>query len=250
MKSRKSNTPESNIKNRQNVIQRKILSPGQYENYSLDELLTFAVYCLIEEGIEATFENIVAKCFELFPAKFSLIGYPQWPDSARVNKSWLRCRTDFKYISGTVKTGFRLTSHGLRVAEKLQRNLKLSDLNLSRLQKRQIQERSREEAFINQLRNSNGFKKFLISGADPEISEYEFCDMLFCTLESPIEIRVKNLRLLQEYASRLDQKGTYEFLNLCEKKYVRFLREKKEVSSETGFRGGMHKRKILPGAKQ
>jgi hypothetical protein len=89
------------------------ISSKLYSDISLDELVTYSIFVLLEEKTEATFENIVAKCFEFFPEKFSLIGYPQWPDSTRVNKSWLRCRTDFKYIKGSVKNGFTLTSKGL-----------------------------------------------------------------------------------------------------------------------------------------
>lgn len=56
---------------------------------NIDKLVVYSIYLLSVEKKEATFENIVAKCFQLFPEKFSLVGYPQWPDSARINKSWL-----------------------------------------------------------------------------------------------------------------------------------------------------------------
>ena len=52
----------------------------QYDDISLDELVTYCVNLIIQEGKEATFERIVEKAFFLFPEKFSLIGYPQWPD--------------------------------------------------------------------------------------------------------------------------------------------------------------------------
>lgn len=52
-------------------------SSNLYRDISLDELVTYSIFILLEESKEATFENIVAKCFELFPEKFSLIGYPQ-----------------------------------------------------------------------------------------------------------------------------------------------------------------------------
>lgn len=80
-----------------------------YERISYDDLITYAVYSLTRSGREATFENIVAESFTLFPVRFSLRGYPQWPESAAVNKSWLRCRTDKGYLVGSVKEGLKLT---------------------------------------------------------------------------------------------------------------------------------------------
>ena len=119
-----------------------------YHDISLDELVTYCVFLLHEENTEATFENIVAKCFDLFPDKFSLFGYPQWPDSSRVNKSWLRCRTDFKYIAGTVKTGFKVTSNGLDIVEKVQKKLNRPIKEKIAVLNKKTKERTKEEIDI------------------------------------------------------------------------------------------------------
>ncbi|NIN92649.1 hypothetical protein GTO36_06645, partial [bacterium] len=190
-----------------------------YQTINLNELLTYAVYLLNEDGVEATFENIVAKCFELFPERFGLIGYPQWPDSARVNKVWLRCRSDFKYIRGSVKDGFKITSKGFGVVKKLQRKIRVPTHQRQITKTLARKERTREETFINQLEKSDSFKEYQQKGEEFSLSEYELCDLLFCTLQSPFNIRLKNLDLLKGYAEVLNRKEVLKFLNLCESKY-------------------------------
>jgi hypothetical protein len=73
-------------------------SPEIYGRIALNDLVTFAVYFLSQAGGEINAEDIVAACFKLFPERFQLRGYPEWPDSTVVNKRWLDCR-DKGYIN-------------------------------------------------------------------------------------------------------------------------------------------------------
>jgi len=153
----------------------KQMSSELYSDISLDELVTYSIYVLLEGNKEATFEKIVAKCFELFPERFSLVGYSQWPDSGRVNKSWLRCRTDFKYIKGSVKSGFTLTSKGLEIAEKVQKKLSRPVSEKIVVSQKKAKERTKEEQFINELERSEVFIRYLNEHEQTEISHFEFC---------------------------------------------------------------------------
>jgi len=214
-----------------------------YKDISLDRLVTYVVYLIIEEKREATFENIVAKCFELFPRKFALIGYSHWPDSARVNKAWLRCRTDFKYIKGTVKSGFKLTSKGYEVVQEVQRILKPTNMKYQSIKKHIKDERSREEYFINRIKANSLFAKYMNKEKDLVITEFDFCDLLFCTLESTLETRRKNLSLLKDYAKTLNDDSVYEFLSYCEKNLQSYLFDIKNGGVNQKYKGGMFKSK-------
>ena len=222
----------------------KEIDERTYKRTSLDELVTYAVYCLGENGEEATFENVVAMCYRLFPKKFALVGYPQWPDSARVNKSWLRCRTDFKYISGSVKSGFKLTSKGFEIVERIQRRIKSPIHRRKELKKQAAGARTREETFINQIEHSDVFRRYREKDVKFEMSEYELCDLLFCTLETPTTARQKNINLLIDYAERLNRLNVIEFLKFCKSKYTTYLAETSLQDQKTSYRGGMQKKKI------
>lgn len=215
-------------------------SQSIYKNISLDELVTYCVFILHEEKKEVTFENLVAKCFSLFPDKFSLVGYPQWPDSARVNKSWLRCRTDFKYIRGNVKTGFTLTSKGLYIAEKVVGNINASHNEVFALKKRKAKERTKEEQFIRDLEGTEAFKTFTVKGQDSIIGDFEFCDMLYCTLESSPEALKSNLDILKGYAQVLDRKDILDFLIYAENQHKNKLFK---VNGAKKYVGGMNKKR-------
>lgn len=222
----------------------KEIDESVYRDISLDELVVYSVYCLNEDKVEATFENIVAKSFELFPKKFTLVGYPHWPDSARVNKAWLRCRSDFKYIIGSVKSGFKLTSKGLKAVKRVQQKIKSSNRQIKNLKKRVLEERTREESFINQIEKSPIFKQYQEERNNIKLSEYEFCDLLYCTLESPFSARKNNLDLLKGYAETLNRASILNFLNFCETEYKEFLFERDREDEEQKYRGGMFKQKI------
>jgi hypothetical protein len=79
-----------------------------YGKIALNDLVTYAVYYLTQIGEEITAEDIVAACFFMFPQRFSLRGYNQWPDSTVVNKRWVDCRNKH-LISGNTANGFNLT---------------------------------------------------------------------------------------------------------------------------------------------
>jgi hypothetical protein len=80
-----------------------------YRRIALNELVTFSVYFLKQQGGEINAEDIVAACFKLFPERFQLRGYPEWPDSTVVNKRWLDCR-DRGYLIGSTAGGFNLSA--------------------------------------------------------------------------------------------------------------------------------------------
>ena len=96
--------------------------PERYESVALNELVTYAVYFLSQFEIEITAEDIVAACFMLFPNRFAMRGYSQWPDSTVVNKRWIDCRKR-GLIAGSAAKGFVLTPKGLKLAEKIASHL-------------------------------------------------------------------------------------------------------------------------------
>jgi hypothetical protein len=215
-------------------------NPKIYKDISLDELVTYCVYILHEEKSDATFEDIVAKCFILFPERFCLTGYAHWPDAARVNKSWLRCRTDFKYITGSVKRGFKVTSKGLAVVEKVQDCLMRPRNERIALKKKKIRERTKEELFLNNLRKSDAYKLYVAQGEDVEIPHYDFCNMLFGTIESSVETLNENLNMLRNYALKLGDKEILDFLEKVEARHPHYLNSNEK--SKKKYVGGMFKK--------
>jgi hypothetical protein len=92
--------------------------PSQYLRISQDHLVALSLWFLMEDKKQASFENLVAEAFSCFPDRFQLEGYPEWPNAQVVNRAWVRCRTDKKWITGSASEGFSLTPLGENVATK------------------------------------------------------------------------------------------------------------------------------------
>jgi len=88
-----------------------------YSNIDLNSLATYAINWLQDRSIPTTFENIVVFLYKTFPAKFALIGYSDFPDSARVGRSLLQLGPKYRnWARGSVQQGFLLTDAGLSKA--------------------------------------------------------------------------------------------------------------------------------------
>ena len=78
-------------------MQNKIMSlttldASDYEMIDLDRLVIFSIIKIESLGLDLSLENIIVAAFRLFPKRFSLIGYPEYPDATRVEKCLWRCK--------------------------------------------------------------------------------------------------------------------------------------------------------------
>jgi len=95
-----------------------------YSKISLNKLVVYAVQYLQEQGVTATFEEIISVCFRLFPHGFSMKHYPRWPDSALVIRRLNDAREKGK-IKGNPADGFSLKYEGKQLAKRVARALGL-----------------------------------------------------------------------------------------------------------------------------
>jgi hypothetical protein len=182
-----------------------------YEQIGYDDLITYVVYRLVAEQKETTFENIVAEAFTLFPKRFSLRGYPQWPDSAVINKSWLRCRTDKKLIVGSVKDGFKLTQRGLEVAEKVASQLKSETNTLTSLRLKS-ELRTRAGRLLRAIEQNPSYKQFTSTGSIEQISKNDIADVLLTLPDTPVKRLRSNLEQFKDAARLYQRDDILKFL--------------------------------------
>ncbi|MFZ0314051.1 MAG: hypothetical protein WAL85_15190 [Candidatus Korobacteraceae bacterium] len=99
------------------MISKRNFDAARYLNISQDHLVAVSLWFLLEEKMEPSFENLVAEAYLSFPERFQLEGYPDWPNAHVVGKSWVRCRTDKKWITGSAASGFSLTPLGEKAVQ-------------------------------------------------------------------------------------------------------------------------------------
>ncbi len=187
---------------------------------NIDQLLLFSLFKIISEKKQTTFENLVVKCFELFPNEFGLKGFiKKYPDSSRIDKTWRRCRTDRKWVSGSVAHGFMITPLGMKELGRIKRFLKgeicinksyvIQHGDKRTKSGRIIEHIEKHKLFVDYIKNKKNKKRF-------NLSDYDVCNFLFCTLDSFPETRRKNLEEMKGLVVVYRRKDILDFLNYVE----------------------------------
>lgn len=204
----------------------KTLNSGElYEAIGVDQLLMYSAKRILNNSEECTLERLVYECFTLFPKKFALSRYPQWPDSTRVYRSWRRCILDNKWLKGSPKEGFKLTSEGDKVADAV--GTKLKDPGIAMVRNRvSTKARGKEEVIVRYLRKSQAFGRWVQDKNSFLVSESELRSILNATLESPEDILSDNMQYYRENANMVRDLELVEFLDVCYKQHEEIFRRK------------------------
>jgi hypothetical protein len=195
-----------------------------YEGVGLDLLTIYAVGEVSERKMDLSYENIVVAAFRLFPKKFSLLGYPLFPDSERVHhvlrrhvyakdrhKQWLR---------GKFAHGFELTEGGRQVLQEAREALAVATPQ----RKKVLSHTRRFERILEEVKCSPAYRKY-DEGHRDSVSEAECCHVLQGTLDSNRQVLLDNLRQLQNIAIDLEQTDIAEFFGWLDDRFRPFLRE-------------------------
>ncbi|MFA5367116.1 MAG: hypothetical protein WC333_04490 [Dehalococcoidia bacterium] len=136
-----------------------------YSEIGLNDLLAYTVWTLDTEKLRPTFENIVVCAHKLFPGKFSLVGYPEFPDAARVQRVILHLGPKYVgWLNGKNKTGYSLNQRGIEAVRKTTMRLQQQegmDLMI-KSPKQELQDniamRTAVETRLNRIKESNSYK--------------------------------------------------------------------------------------------
>jgi len=201
-----------------------------YQNERLDKLVTVGMLLLEKAGIEKNFENIVVILHKLFPQKFSLISFPQYPDTIRVDNTLrLDCKHS-KFVTGNRVKGFRLTTIGRNIAEDA-----ISDLKQGKrttIKQKSSQRRGRATRAISGVQESEAFQKYSTKKFK-EIKKFDVCEVLHGTLDTDEESLKMNLSVLHQYANDIKNITQYKdlaisvlgFFDYIEKNWEAFFHE-------------------------
>jgi hypothetical protein len=190
-----------------------------YTSISLTKLVIFAIGRIDENGEECAYERVVKECFTLFPKRFGLQRYREWPDGARIKIEILRCR-DNGWVTGNEKNGFQITSLGKRVAEEI-----LKELQERPTRKlRPTQTRDRGDTIISYLKKSEPYKRYQENKETFAISEEEFRRLLVSTFETPHRVLKQNLNFCSDVCEQYGERQMVEFLKECEKQQESLLK--------------------------
>ena len=196
----------------------KTFDSDRYNSIDLDRLVIYASVELDKLGIELSIENIIVGAFKLFPKKFSLFGYSEFPDATRVEKCLWRCKgNNRQWIGGKTQHGYFITDRTINIASQIEKELS----NLVIQKRKNISRMRRKENILKEVINSPAYKKYL-NAQKENISEADFCYLLQGTLDSSRETLKENLNSLKKFMNELEQDDILIFLNWIEDHFKNF----------------------------
>jgi hypothetical protein len=199
------------------------LPEEKYARIDLDHLLMYAVGQLNGIGADLSFENIIVAVYKLFPRKFSLVGYPEYPDAKRAHKCLRRCTYKTRrWLGGKERQGFTLTDKSLIIIQKARSMLALASTVVAG----PISRTRRKERILTELESSVAYLKAVRGDVD-SISEGDYCFMLQGTLDTSGETLRANLDALQMCASEQGRLDILRVVKTIEKRFTAFLAGKR-----------------------
>ena len=202
-----------------------------YTKIVLNDLVLYAIYYLHKQGSEITSEDIASACFVLFPKRFSMRKYPQYPDSSIVSRRWSDCKSK-GYLKGNASKGFQITARGIKRAEKVEKSLgmplkpvrvrKAKTIKESTAPEQKIHPELKAYAkkYVRSIEMSDAYKHYK---KKLPINEFDFRSLLLCTMESPPATLLRNLNQFKEYVNIHNRKDLFAFLEHCESKFPSLL---------------------------
>lgn len=95
-----------------------------YDETSLPALVVYSLYWLHQWDFRRSIEAITVLSWKLFPSKFSMVGWPEYPDKERINRSLLQGGPKYRnWLTGAASKGFSLNERGIQIAVELTQRL-------------------------------------------------------------------------------------------------------------------------------
>lgn len=201
--------------------------------YPNRELVVYALYLLGGDTERVHTEDIALKCFELFPASFSWVKYPQHPDKDIVRvaltdarkgqygalvegragqKGGLTAKTSRK----PVDDGWVLTSPGIDWIKE----------NLANLQRfagggRVKEHRQKVLRHLKRIREHRLFAQYLDSPDRFFPMLGQIADLLRCRVDAEPDIWQRRFEKIRRQAESADQQDLLDFIMKCERAYLK-----------------------------
>ncbi len=186
-----------------------------YQILDLNRLVAYVIGVLQRQAIPSTFENVTVCAFRLFPVRFALEGYPQYPDAARVNRALLQLRPKYRnWAVGSVQKGFTLNQTGLNQAAIVEEAIRRSGPPASPGAHPRPGARPRTQDTMPELHHLLGsslFRKWS-EGSLGAATEIEFIDLLGAYSYTPPRALSNRVKYLREVALLHDRSDIARFL--------------------------------------
>jgi len=199
---------------------------SSYKQMDNNRLAVYALGILEENGMPRTQEAISVALFLMFPEKFSMVGFPQYPDTERVNRTLLQLGQKYRnWATGNRHVGYTLNDAGHHVLD--QTKVFLRDPGLQAPKKKTPRIRTRDpNAEIMEIQESNLFRAFSTKHTE-NVNEYDFWELMQAFPYTPRAALRNRFKEMREAARLAANNQVMEFLRWVQGTYSKFFEETK-----------------------
>ncbi len=188
-----------------------------YADVDLNRLTTYTIAALGKADIPSTIENIAVANHRMFPRRFAMVGFPEFPDISRVNRALLQLRPKYRnWATGATRTGWALTRAGVAEADALDKKLHTLASSTSVAEDRSAEPSGvtkrtvHGEDVLSRVRSSDAFKKSQSGWAG--IGALEVFDVLDAYSHTPSNVLRRRIRELRTIAADKNDVAVSKFL--------------------------------------
>lgn len=213
------------------------VAPPRYEHEQLAALTVYSIHWLRQWRLRPTVEAITVLNHRLFPDRFGMDLFPEFPDANRTLRSLLQCGPKYRgWLSGSNRRGYAITPAGQELAKELLRrvgypqvgNVRLGEATEAPRQRTtQRKERPRDldfKAEVTKLRASRLFERW----SEAPLQERDLIHVysaLGVFDHTPAHAKRRKLQDLKDSAKKADDSDIERLLESVEMTFPGMFRE-------------------------
>ncbi len=225
---------ERKFRDKSDLLNLRHFETKVYGHYALTSLTAYCLYWLQEWGISSTLENLSIASHKMFPVKFAMVGWPQFPDINRTNRSVLQMRPKYRnWATSASSKGVFLNQNGIQEAKALIEKLgspvfegeKEAATNPALIRSERGTGKPRSvhaEDKIDQLRKSYIFDLYLHSRFD-EVEAIDLIQLLNVYDHTPSRVKKLKLKEYLDAAKELNDEEALGFLTKVSERFSKYL---------------------------
>lgn len=230
---RKADREMAAIRDRRDLLKLRSFGRDSYEDYALTTLTAYVVHWLQKWGIPTSLENVAVASHRLFPVKFGMVGWSEFPDVNRTNRSVLQMRPKYRNLATSASDkGVFLNQRGIEEATALIAKLGPPVTDAGQLTaiideevRPEVGKRARSihpESDVEAVRRSPLFELHTSSRFD-EAEAIDLIGLLDVYDHTPSAEKRSILRRLVESAKEVKDSEVVEFLGKIQTRFHRYL---------------------------
>lgn len=219
------NSQEIKLRSEKDLLTVHAIPLDRFENEQLAALTVYSIFWLRKWGIRTSKEAISVLNHRLFPSRFSMQFFPEYPDASRTQIALMQCGPKYRgWVSGSNKKGYVITPSGQLLVDQLLRRIGYPQVGQVRLGEASEKPRQKHgprkdrpksldfEGEVAKIRASRLFAKWASGGLQPRdlIHVYSALSIFDHT---PVDAKRAKLNELRDSADKAEDEEIQRLLN-------------------------------------